>query len=139
VATTDRIRTRRVYEAPTPDDGRRILVDRLWPRGLSKERAHLEAWLRDLAPSTALRRWFGHDPERWEEFQRRYQEELAAPEQQAALDTLIQLAAEGPLTLLYAARDTAHNEALVIAEVLARAPATGHRDEGGNHARIEPS
>jgi uncharacterized protein YeaO (DUF488 family) len=118
MSTVHEIRTKRVYEAPAADDGRRILVDRLWPRGVSKERARLDGWLRDLAPSTELRLWFGHDPNRWEEFGQRYQEELGTPERRAALETLIRFVAEEPLTLLYAARDTAHNEAQVIAHVL---------------------
>jgi uncharacterized protein YeaO (DUF488 family) len=122
MTTAHEIRIKRVYEVPAADDGRRVLVDRLWPRGLSKERAHLDEWLRDLAPSTELRRWFGHDPSRWAEFTARYREELAAPERQTALETLAQFATEGPLTLLYAARDTEHNEARVIAELLGRAP-----------------
>lgn len=122
MTATHAVRIKRVYEVSAADDGHRVLVDRLWPRGLSKERAHLDEWLRDLAPSTALRRWFGHDPNRWEKFTARYREELAAPERQTALETLSRLAAEGPVTLLYAARDTEHNEARVIAELLGRGP-----------------
>lgn len=122
MTTRHEIRTKRVYEPPAADDGRRVLVDRLWPRGVSKARAQLDEWLRDLAPSTELRRWFGHDPNRWEEFTARYREELAAPERQTALETLAQAATEGPLTLLYAARDTEHNEARVIADLLGRIP-----------------
>ena len=114
------IRIKRVYESPSPDDGRRVLVDRLWPRGLSKERARLDGWLREVAPSTELRRWFGHDPSRWDEFQRRYEQELAAPERREALAALARFAREDTLTLLYGARDTEHNEAQVLARVLAR-------------------
>jgi uncharacterized protein YeaO (DUF488 family) len=111
-----RVRLRRVYELPTPEDGRRILVDRLWPRGVSKARAALDAWAKDVAPSSDLRRWFGHDPARWEEFKRRYRQELAAhPE---ALRPLLEAAAEGPLTLVYGARDERHNEAVVLQRVL---------------------
>lgn len=112
------VTVKRIYDPPSPEDGRRFLVDRLWPRGISKERGRLDGWLRDLAPSTELRRWFGHDPAHWQEFQRRYREELAQPERQQALETLRQAAAEGPVTLLYAARDTEHNEAQVLAEWL---------------------
>ena len=130
------IQTKRVYEDPAPDDGHRVLVDRLWPRGVSKERAHLDAWLRDLAPSTELRRWFGHDPERWAEFQKRYHKELATPERQAALQTLADFAAEGSLTLLYAARDTEHNEALVLAGVLSK---RGHKPPAKSAARHRDS
>jgi uncharacterized protein YeaO (DUF488 family) len=121
MATMHPVRSKRVYEAPAADDGHRVLVDRLWPRGLSKARAHLDEWRRDLAPSTELRRWFGHDPNRWTEFERRYRQELAIPERQEALEALAHLAAAGPLTLLYAARDTEHNEARVLAALL------GHR------------
>jgi uncharacterized protein YeaO (DUF488 family) len=114
------VRIKRVYEPPSPDDGRRVLVDRLWPRGLSKERARLDLWLRDVAPSTELRRSYGHDPARWDEFVERYTAELESPERKAALERLAQLAQEGPLTLLYAARDAAHNQALLLAEILNR-------------------
>lgn len=112
------VAVKRIYDPASPEDGRRFLVDRLWPRGISKERARLDGWLRELAPSTELRRWFGHDPARWEEFKRRYRAELAMPERQQALATLQQAAGEGPVTLLYAARDTEHNEAQVLAEWL---------------------
>jgi uncharacterized protein YeaO (DUF488 family) len=115
---THLIQTKRAYDPPNERDGRRILVDRLWPRGVSKERAALDGWLKEVAPSTELRRWFGHDPARWDEFVRRYKAELAAPEQQAALATLAGYAAAGPLTLIYAAKDTTHNEAAVLADLL---------------------
>ncbi|HLZ73220.1 MAG TPA: DUF488 family protein [Dehalococcoidia bacterium] len=116
MAARQEIRIKRVYEPPAPEDGRRVLVDRLWPRGLSKERARLDAWLRELAPSDELRRWFGHDPGRWQEFSRRYRRELADPVRQAALKELA--AGDLPLTLLYAARDTEHNEAQILKQVL---------------------
>ncbi|MEA2582716.1 MAG: hypothetical protein QOF33_801 [Thermomicrobiales bacterium] len=110
------IRLRRVYEPPAPDDGRRILVDRLWPRGLTKAAAHVDAWLKDAAPSTELRRWFGHDPIKWADFQRRYREELDThPE---ALAPILDAARIGILTLVYAARDEQHNAAVVLKEVL---------------------
>jgi uncharacterized protein YeaO (DUF488 family) len=105
----------RVYEPPSPADGRRILVDRLWPRGVSKARAQLDAWMKDVAPSDELRRWFDHRPERWTEFQRRYTDELKANPELAALRDM---ATAGPVTLLYAARNTANNEAVVLAELL---------------------
>jgi uncharacterized protein YeaO (DUF488 family) len=111
------IRIRRVYEPPAADDGRRVLVDRLWPRGLSKDKARVDEWLKEVAPSHELRRWFGHDPARWEEFRRRYREELAGG---AAFARLQAMAREGPLTLVYAARDEAHNDAVVLAELLGR-------------------
>lgn len=110
------VRMRRIYDPPQPDDGRRLLVDRLWPRGVSKERARLDAWVREVAPSTALRKWFGHDPARWEEFARRYREELAANPD--GVQELIDAAGPGPVTLLYAARDEQHNEALVLQQLL---------------------
>lgn len=113
-----RVRLKRVYEPAEQTDGYRVLVDRLWPRGLRKEQAQLDAWLRELAPSSELRREFGHDPARWDEFRRRYREELAAPERRALLVELRERAAQGALTLLYAARDTAHNNALVVRDAL---------------------
>ncbi len=118
MATTHAIRTKRAYEPASKDDGCRVLVDRLWPRGVSKVRAQLDAWLRDVAPSAELRCWFGHDPGRWDEFVRRYHTELATPERQAALTVLEGVAAKGPLTLVYAAKDTEHNEAEVLAVLL---------------------
>jgi uncharacterized protein YeaO (DUF488 family) len=94
-------------------------VDRVWPRGRSRDELQLAAWLRDVAPSTELRRWFGHDPARWDEFRRRYREELAAPEQRHHVDDLVALARRGPLTLVYGARDPEHNQARVLAELIA--------------------
>lgn len=110
------IRVKRVYEQPSPDDGLRVLVERLWPRGLTKERAAVDLWLKDAAPSPELRQWFGHDPARWEEFQERYRRELR--ERPAAVSLLRQKAAEGPVTLVYAARDEEHNGAVVLAGFL---------------------
>lgn len=118
------VHIKRIYEPASPDDGRRLLVDRLWPRGVSKARADLDAWLRDVAPSTELRKWFGHDPARWDEFVRRYRAELAA--NPAALQPLLDAARRGPVTLLYAARDEVHNEAVVLRDVLLERLATGH-------------
>lgn len=110
------VRIRRVYDPPEPDDGFRVLIDRVWPRGVSKERAQVE-WRRDLAPSTELRRWFGHDPARFDEFRRRYRAELV--EQAAdALDELVRRAGDGVVTLVYGARDTEHNNAVVLRELL---------------------
>ena len=107
------IRVKRIYEAPAPDDGARVLVDRVWPRGVSKEEADLALWLKDIAPSTALRKWFGHDPARWDEFQKRYREELDAD--RPAVDELRGLLKKGRVTLLYGARDTEHNQAVALA------------------------
>ena len=106
------LRVRRAYDAPTPDDGCRVLVDRLWPRGLKREVAGIDHWLRELAPSNELRTWFAHDPARWDEFRRRYAEELRSPAATAALAELRSLIAAHPVvTLLYAARDTTCNNA----------------------------
>jgi uncharacterized protein YeaO (DUF488 family) len=112
------IQVRRVYDPPTPGDGYRVLIDRIWPRGLRKAQARLDAWPKELAVSADLRRWFGHDPERWGEFRQRYRDELYTPERRAALQALAQRAREGPVTILYGARDTEHNNAVVLAEVL---------------------
>lgn len=113
-----RVRLKRVYEPATPDDGTRILVDRLWPRGLSKADARIDLWLKAIAPSTELRQWFGHDPNRWPEFRRRYQQELA--QHTAELDQLRVLAGQGTVTLLYGARDEQHNDAVVLRDTLLR-------------------
>jgi uncharacterized protein YeaO (DUF488 family) len=107
---------KRVYEQPASADGVRILVDRLWPRGLSKERAHVDIWLKDIAPSTELRKWFNHDPDKWAEFQTRYRKELKSKSD--LLATLREMTAKGPVTLLYGAKDEAHNEARVLQELL---------------------
>ncbi len=111
-------KVKRVYAPPTADDGERILVDRIWPRGLSKTGAALTLWLKDVAPSAALRKWFGHDPARWPEFQRRYRAELDA--NPAPVERLRDLLQKGPATLLYGAHDEEHNNAIVIAEYLNR-------------------
>ncbi|HLO64047.1 MAG TPA: DUF488 domain-containing protein [Azonexus sp.] len=110
------IRVKRVYAPAAPDDGMRILVDRLWPRGLKKADAAIDRWLKQIAPSAELRRWFGHVPERWEEFRRRYAVELR--QQPEALKELRELAADKPLTLLFAAHDEARNNAVVLREAL---------------------
>ena len=110
------VRLKRAYDPAEPDDGYRVLVDRLWPRGVSKERARLDEWARELAPSAELRTWFGHDPERFAEFERRYRAELTAHEEK--LDELRCRAREGTLTLVYGARDEEHNDAVVLAELL---------------------
>lgn len=114
------IRVRRVYDEPTPDDGARVLVDRIWPRGLRTDAAHLDEWVKDVAPSTTLRRWFGHDPGKFAEFESRYRQELDEPARRAALDTLRELAERGPVTLLTATRDVPHSHVAVLAELLRR-------------------
>lgn len=112
------VKLKRAYESPSPADGRRVLVDRLWPRGVTKAQAGLDLWLKDVAPSTALRQWFGHDPAKWDEFRRRYQSELAEPGPAAALAELRRLAAAGPLTLVYSTRETERNHAIVLRDLL---------------------
>jgi uncharacterized protein YeaO (DUF488 family) len=112
------IRLKRAYEPAEPTDGYRVLVDRLWPRGLSRERAGIDEWERELAPSTKLRQWFGHEPSRFPEFRRRYLEELRA--RRPLLAELRRRAREDTLTLVYAAKNTDQNDAVVLAEVLRR-------------------
>ena len=114
------VKIKRVYDDPDPADGTRILVDRLWPRGLSKEKAALDDWMKDLAPTSALRTWFGHRPERWTEFQERYRAELR---HNPAVAALRQRIAAGTVTLLYGARDREHNQATVLADFLKEKPA----------------
>jgi uncharacterized protein YeaO (DUF488 family) len=110
------IQVKRVYEKPSPKDGLRILVDRLWPRGLTKQRAAVNVWLKDVAPSTELRKWFGHDAAKWTEFQARYRKELAKSKE--AVSLLKKQSREQTVTLLYGARDQEHNEALVLKRIL---------------------
>ncbi|MCA0003225.1 MULTISPECIES: DUF488 domain-containing protein [unclassified Mesorhizobium] len=110
------IAVKRVYEPPSPDDGQRVLVDRVWPRGVSKEHAALALWLKDIAPSTDLRKWFGHEPERWAEFQKRYRAELEGNGE--AVAQLRALLRDGKVTLLYGAHDAAHNNAVALAGYL---------------------
>ena len=118
MAKAAQVQVRRVYDPPDPDDGHRVLVDRLWPRGLSKERASLDGWCKEIAPSTELRQWYGHDPDRYAEFARRYRSELADPERAAALDHLRELSGRGPLTLLTATKRSEISEAAVISDLL---------------------
>ncbi|MBO0733305.1 MAG: DUF488 domain-containing protein [Methylocapsa sp.] len=110
------IRIKRVYEPPARSDGKRILIDRIWPRGMKREDAHVDAWIKDIAPSSALRRWFGHDPEKWAEFRRRY---LAELRQNPAVGELQELAQERKtVTLLFGAKDSLHNNAVVLRDFL---------------------
>ena len=110
------IKLKRVYAPVEASDGRRFLVDRLWPRGIRKEEARIDSWLRDAGPSQKLRHWFGHDPARWTEFARRYRRELGA--QPEVLEPLLKAAREGDITLVYGARDEQHNQAVVLKDVL---------------------
>ena len=113
------LQVKRAYDPASPDDGRRFLVDGIWPRGMTREQLQVEAWLKDLAPSTGLRKWFGHDPAKWEEFKQRYWAELdTGPASLAVLREA--LAGADPVTLVYAARDTAHNNAVALREYLTR-------------------
>lgn len=114
---TPSLRTKRVYEPASPEDGARFLVERLWPRGLKKESLRLDAWVREVAPSTGLRRWFSHDAAKWNEFRRRYRAELKAHPD--ACQLLLDAARHGPVTLLYSAHDVAHNNAVALQEYLA--------------------
>jgi uncharacterized protein YeaO (DUF488 family) len=112
------VRLKRAYDPATSADGYRVLIDRLWPRGVSRERANLDAWEKELAPSRELREWFGHEPGRFDEFRRRYVDELRS--QRSALTALRRLARDGTVTLVYAASDEEHNDAVVLAQVLRR-------------------
>ena len=112
------LKLKRVYEEPSPADGLRVLVDRLWPRGLTKERTAVDLWLKDVAPSTELRKWFGHDPAKWKDFQARYRQELR--EKKDALKMLEAKCREQTVTLVYGARDEEHNEAMVLKKILDR-------------------
>ena len=112
------IKIKRAYEQADAADGERILVDRLWPRGLSKKKAHIDLWMKEIAPSTELRVWFGHDPAKWKDFRGRYKTELR--NNTDLIETLAGKAEEGPITLVYAARDEKHNEALVLKQFLER-------------------
>ncbi len=113
-----KLRARRVYEQAEQSDGKRVLVDRLWPRGLSRERAHLDEWLKAVAPSDELRRWYGHQPDRFTEFRHRYEVELTEPARAEALRHLREEARSGPVTLLTATKDLEHSEAAVIVQLL---------------------
>ena len=112
------IKIKRIYDKPEPQDGMRLLVDRLWPRGLSKEQARVDWWVKEIAPSDELRRWFGHDPARWSEFKTRYLRELEA--KHSLLAEISDRAGKETVTLLYAARDDLHNNALVLRDLLGR-------------------
>ena len=114
--TASNVQLKRAYERPEKKDGVRILVDRLWPRGVSKEEARLDEWIKEIAPSAELRTWFGHDPRRWDEFRHRYRAELA--EHVETLKDLRRRAREGPITLVYSARDEIHNDAVVLRNVI---------------------
>ena len=113
---SENVKLKRAYEPPARSDGKRVLIDRLWPRGLKKTDTKIDEWMKGIAPSTELRKWFGHDPARWPEFRRRYEAEVQQHSEQ--LDRLRTLAREGPLTLVFSARDEEHNDAVVLKELI---------------------
>jgi uncharacterized protein YeaO (DUF488 family) len=120
------LQLKRAYEKPSRADGRRVLVERLWPRGLSKARAAVDLWLKDVAPSPELRKWFGHDPARWKQFERRYWKELQG--HKAVVDLLRRKASQSTVTLVYAAKDQQHNGALALKEFIERRKWTAKSD-----------
>ena len=109
---------KRVYDGPAAGDGTRVLVERLWPRGISKEHAHIDIWLKDVAPSTELRKWYNHDPQKFQEFRRRYETELQSEDAQKALAELREIAKQGQLTLVFAARETEYSNAVILQDLL---------------------
>jgi uncharacterized protein YeaO (DUF488 family) len=134
--TARNVKLKRVYERPAPGDGTRILIDRLWPRGVKKVDAALDQWAKDISPSTRLRKWFGHDPARWGEFCSRYTKEIRQhPEQ---LNQLRALARTGAITLVYSAHDEIHNDAVVLRDLLLGRPIT-RKASGRTHAGIAPA
>jgi len=110
------VKIKRVYDPPFPDDGKRILIDRLWPRGLKKENAHINEWIKELAPSTELRKWFNHDPEKWGEFRKRFFSELQG--KQDAVDVIVNAARKGPVTLLFGSKEERYNNATALKEYI---------------------
>ena len=112
------IKIKRVYDTPSEEDGERILVDRLWPRGVTREKARVVSWLKDLGPGTELRKWFGHDPLRWEEFRKRYERELQEPDKRAILRGLAEKSRGGVVTLVFGAKDELHNNAMVLKHLI---------------------
>ena len=129
------VRLKRAYEAAATADGRRVLVDRLWPRGVSKKDAALDQWMKEIAPSTELRKWFAHDPSRWEEFRRRYRKELQTNAE--LLSQLRLLARQGPVTLVYSAHDEVHNDAVVLREIVLGRTQTQHRNSTSTEQKAE--
>ena len=115
------LKLKRAYESKEAGDGKRVLVDRLWPRGLRSAEAGIDEWMKDVAPSDELRQWFAHDPEKWPEFKRKYSKELADPQKAALVKKMAKLAASGNITLVYAAKDTEHNNARVLEGLISRA------------------
>jgi uncharacterized protein YeaO (DUF488 family) len=120
--TSENIQLKRAYEPASRADGKRVLIDRLWPRGVKKADAKIDEWMKEIAPSAELRKWFGHDPDRWPEFKRRYEEELGAHPHEVA--RLRDMATRGRLTLVFAARDEAYNDAVVLRHLILRTKST---------------
>jgi uncharacterized protein YeaO (DUF488 family) len=114
------LKIKRAYDKKVTGDGKRILIDRLWPRGLSKAEANIEEWVKELAPSTELRKWFGHDPARWIEFRKRYIKELSEPDKKALLENISQTALRHNVTLIYSAKDTEHSDVKVLEEIIGK-------------------
>ncbi len=112
------LKIKRAYEKAEANDGKRILIDRLWPRGVSKAEAGIDEWVKDLAPSTELRKWFGHDPEKWEEFKKRYKRELSSMEKTKLLENIAQIAGQTNVTLIYSAKDTEHSDVIVLEKII---------------------
>jgi uncharacterized protein YeaO (DUF488 family) len=112
------LKIKRAYDKPEAADGKRILIDRLWPRGVSKAEAGVDEWLKDLGPSTGLRKWFSHDPEKWEEFKTKYIIELSAPDKASLLESIARSAEHADVTLIYSARDTEHSDVKVLEELI---------------------
>jgi uncharacterized protein YeaO (DUF488 family) len=112
------LKIKRAYEKNETGDGKRILIDRLWPRGVSKAEAGIDEWLKDLGPTTGLRKWFGHDPEKWQEFRKKYIEELAEPDKKALLENIAQAASRANVTLVYSAKDTEHSDVKLLEEIV---------------------
>lgn len=133
------VRLKRAYEPAEPEDGRRVLVERLWPRGLRKEQAHFDDWLKDIAPSDSLRKWFHHDPSRWGEFEQRYARELESEAARAALDDLARRAASETVTLVYSAHDEEHNNAVVLRSIIERRLRLASRKATPRRERHAPS
>lgn len=133
------VRLKRAYEPVGPEDGQRILVERLWPRGLHKEQVQLDGWLKDVAPSDALRKWFHHDPDRWAEFEHRYARELESDAARAAVDDLAQRAASETITLVYSAHDTEHNNAVVLKRMIERRLSRRSQNDARPTQRHAPS
>ena len=133
------VRLKRAYDPVEPEDGRRVLVDRLWPRGLRKDQAHFDDWPKEIAPSDALRKWFRHDPTRWTEFEQRYTRELQSEAARAVVDDLARRAASEPLTLVYAAHDEMHNNAVVLKRLIERRLRPSSRKAARPTARHAPS